>query len=84
MRGELLADRGAEVRGVLAHAIGGPLQDVFRLIAEIRGPGHAPVAQPGAIVLAVELAVEGIPRIALRRGPHLTGDLGMTRHRRDR
>src|SRR5579859_1892188 len=83
MRGELVADRRAEVRGVLAHALGRERHDVFGLVAEIGRSGDAPVAEAGAIVLAMELAVERIARVALRRGPDLAGDLRVPRDRGD-
>jgi len=70
---------------VLADAIRRERDDVFGLLAEVdRRVGHAPVAQARTVVLPVELPVERIAGVALRRRPHLTGDLRMARDRGDR
>src|SRR4029077_8030807 len=83
VRGELVADRRAEVLRMRANALRGHRHRVLGLVAEVGRTGHAPVPEAGPVILAMELAVERIARIALRRGPHLAGDLGMARHRGD-
>src|SRR5688500_662500 len=77
---ELVPNTPRGGRRVRADALGGGLDVVLVLRPEVGlRVGHAPVAQAGPVVLAVELPVRAVAGIAELGGPHLPGDLGIAR-----